>query len=1088
MAGNQQDAFSDREQRPHAARLPDTRNDMRNGDQATAQGTPHASFAPSNLALLATAIEQAGEAIVIADTGARIQYVNPAFSRMTGYSAQEAIGHNPSFLKSGRQSPEYYRDLWNTITSGHSWRGELINRRKDGTFYTEEMTITPVRDLDNAISHFIAIKEDVTDRRAAEETLHIREQEVRKQSSEIEQIYKHAPVGLAFVGRDYRIVRINERLAAISGLSVEQAIGRNLGDIVPGLAADLVAIYRQLFEAGEPILDVEIHGTILPAAGEQYFICSYIPLKSETGEVMGIIASVLDITSRKRTEEARKASEEQYRLLFERNLAGIFRYAADETVLEANQACARILGYSREELIGLHRAQLLNDPAEAEEGWARLNQQRILTNYEVCLRRKNGDPVWLLENLGWVDGGTGAPTVEGSCIDITERKRAEHEIRKARDAAESANRAKSQFLANMSHEIRTPLNGVIGMSSLLLDTPLTPEQRQYAEIVRTSGQTLLAVISDILDFSKIEARKLSLETMDFDLHTPLREAAEMLAVEAHKKGLELTCEVAREVPSRLRGDPGRLRQVLVNLLANAVKFTHAGEIALNVGIEAEYQDTTTLRFRIKDTGIGFPEDQIPFLFAPFVQADGSTTRKYGGTGLGLTISKQLVEMMGGRIGAASAPGHGTTFWFTVALGKQPQATALVTELDLSLEEPKILVVDVNPTNRALVSTLVKSCGCRCEESGNADSALAALHAAAHALDPFRVMFLDWALLQTDGKELSMRIASDPELKGIVMVPMIPLGQESDLDSLKRLGLGVPLSKPVWQSSLYDALTLALRKRRCEPATLSQIPPKPPSTFSTPATARILIVEDNATNQKVALAILRKLGHQVDVASSGAEALEALRKADYDIVLMDCEMPQMDGYETTRCIRLRSNNVRNPDIPIIAVTAHAMRGDRDKCIAAGMNDYLSKPIEPAELGAVLPKLLPRPAQLVPVSPPAGSSQAVQGIVFNETELMNRLAGDKALAREIVTGFLGDAPGQLHTLKKLIESGDTKGVRLQAHTLKGAAATVSAPTLRELGLQMEQAATDSDLTRATALLAALEEQLDRFKVALSQSSGV
>jgi len=1052
--------------------------------EMTAPDNAGVRSAPRDFALLATAIEQTAEAVVITDTVASIQYVNPAFSRLTGYSAGEVTGQTTSILKSGQHKTEFYRNLWATILAGEVWRGEIVNRRKDGTLYAGEMTIAPVRGSAGSITNFIAIQQDVTDRRAAAAALNAQERELRRQLAEIEQIYKYAPVGLALIDRQYRVVRTNERLAAFRGLSVEQVVGRNIREIVPALAGQLIEIWRQVFERGEPILNVELRGAT--PAGDQYWLENDIPLKSETGEVVGLVTSVLDITARKTAEEALKNSEEHYRLLFERNQAGFFRYGTDQTVADCNEACANVLGYSRQELIGLHRKDVLLDAREAERVWERLQHERTLTNFEACLKRKDGGVAWVLANLNWVESESAAPVVEGSCIDITARKLAEQETRKAKDAAESANRAKSQFLANMSHEIRTPMNGVIGMTSLLLDTPLTPAQRQYVEIVNTSGKTLLAIINNILDFSKIEARKLVLEKIDFDLRVPLRQAVDLLALEAHKKGLELICDVDKDVPSLLKGDPDRLRQVFVNLLSNAVKFTNAGEIVLRIELEAEGEGTATLRFAVKDTGIGFSSNQAPFLFAPFVQGDGSTTRRYGGTGLGLTICKQLVGLMKGRISAHSTGGKGSTFWFTITFEKQsrlpPAPPQLLRSVDL-----KVLVVDENDTNCALMMSLLDGLGCRHRALRDVAAALSELRLAAQADDPYRVAFLNWKLPETDGTELGSRIANDSDLRGTVLLLMSPLGQEQDADSLRQRGFAGRLCKPIWESSLREALMLVLHDKGASPpvesshATAPISPPAPPSASK----GRVRVVEDNATNQLVALAILQKIGHQVDVVAGGVDAIDMLRRSDYDIVLMDCEMPNLDGYETTRRIRRESYSARNPHIPIVAMTANAMQGDRERCLAAGMDDYLAKPVEPEKLAEILVKWLRPSKQRESPGLDISPSRLSPLVVFEQQQLLSRLSGDKALAREIIAVFIEDAPQQLEKLKQQITLSDSRQAVACAHNLKGAAATVAAPTLASLCAQIQQAAADGDFPGAAALFKQLEKEFERLKIAIDTS---
>ena len=710
-----------------------------------------------------------------------------------------------------------------------------------------------------------------------------------------------------------------------------------------------------------------------------------------------------------------------------------------------------------------------------------------LWSSEYRLRRGDGSYAYVFDR-GYVvrDGEGHALRLIGAKMDLSDRKRNEKELEAAKEAAEAANLAKSQFLANMSHEIRTPMNGVIGMAGLLLDTELTPEQQRYAEVVRISGEALLAVINDVLDFSKIEARKLRLEITDFDLHTVLEYAAALLANKACEKGLELTCELEPGTPWRLRGDAGRVRQVLVNLLGNAIKFTPQGEVAIRVRLDRENERGVTLRFTVSDTGIGFRQDRASALFEPFVQGDGSITRRYGGTGLGLAISKQLVEMMGGQIGVESQEGKGSAFWVTAVFEKQLRLTMPLADAEPSLQNTKVLVVDDNATNRSLVCRLLSSWGSHPEQSADANSALTVLRLAAQGASPFRIALLDMSLPGMGGEELGRRIAADPQLKQTALVLMTALGRDEDSARLSLLGFAGHVAKPIFERTLQRAL-LRLGAKTSAAAPAAAADHLQHHIVRANGHARVLVVEDNVTNQEVAMAMLNKLGYHADLAANGVEAIQALREAEYDVVLMDCEMPEMDGCEATRLIREPQTRTHNPHIPIIALTADAIIGDREKCLEAGMSDYLAKPVEPRQLAAVLEKWLIEPAG-GEVRSPVGQSLEVTKAVFNQEELLTRLMGDKDLAKKLIARFLNDVPQHLRTLTSRLNAGDANGARLQAHTLKGAAATVAAEALRALCSEAQEAAAADELTRALDLMPRLDEQVESLNSTLKQAGWV
>jgi len=786
---------------------------------------------------LSQVVAQAPSAVVITNLAGDIEYVNAAFAKLTGYTVTEALGQNPRLVKSGQTPAHTYADMWNRLTSGQTWRGELLNRAKDGSVFWEFAVISPIQDAAGKTTHYAAIKET-----------------------------------------------INERKAAEQALTQEQAFGNMLIESIPGA----------------------------------FFVIN---------------------------EEGR----------FVRWNA----YERDEIVGQPDAVVAQT-----DPTATVHP----DDRARIAAAIARVLEHGVPQTEEARLLMRGGPGVKWFLLTGRRTVVDGSRFLIGTGIDISEQKLAEQRLKESVAALEiataranelavearGANAAKSQFLANMSHEIRTPMNGVLGMNGLLLGTDLNAEQRRYAQTIRASGETLLTLLNDVLDFSKVEAGQLELETLAFSLPEVLEDFAALLALQAHAKGLAFGCVVAPEVPSHLLGDPGRLRQILTNLTGNAIKFTTQGEVVIRVRLVSETAETVHVRFGVCDTGLGIPEDKRAKLFKTFSQVDVSTTRLYGGTGLGLAISKQLAELMGGGVGVESVVGQGSEFWFTVCLGKARRDERTAVDARAELRGVRVLIVDPHPVNQEVLAGLLKTLGLRAAHAADGASALHALTAARAAQDPFVIAMLDRQLPDMDGHALGRAIQAHPDLRATRLVRLISLGQPDRDAHPQEVDMGATLTRPVRRAELQDVLAAVISGRTLSPARTAT-----PAGFAAGLglrPARILVAEDNTTNQMVVVSVLEKLGMRADVAANGREAVEALATLPYDFVLMDMQMPELDGVEATRQIRDPHSRVLDHRVPVVAMTANLMRGDREECLAAGMDDYLTKPIDVAALIAALKKWL------------------------------------------------------------------------------------------------------------------------------------
>ena len=769
-------------------------------------------------------------------------------------------------------------------------------------------------------------------------------------------------------------------------------------------------------------------------------------------------------------------SEQKNRLLVtqvEQSSDAIFSHNQNGIVTSWNRGAARLYGYAPADAIGRPLREL--DLWQGRGPRGELGDRAEPASFETHARTRSGELVVVSVVTTPLHDEGGRPLGELAIVrDISSLKQKEA-------AAEAANRAKSEFLATMSHEIRTPMNGVIGMTALLLDTTLTREQREYAETVHRSGEALLSIINDILDFSKIEAGRLELEPVPFGLRETLGEMLKTLAPLAHAKGLELAYEIRPDVPDDLIGDTGRIGQIILNLVGNAIKFTERGEVAVRVDTEAVTAETVTLKVSVQDTGIGIPADKTTLIFDAFAQADASTTRRFGGTGLGLAISRRLVERMSGRIWLESEVGRGSTFHFTVELRRAEQPVPRrVAAPSRSLRGLTVLAADDNETNRRLLEAMLSSWGVTATIVADGRSALAALEQARAAGRMFRLVLLDARMPDLDGFAVAERIRQEPGLAGVTVMLLTSDVMSGDLARCRQLGVARHLVKPLTPSELLHAVLLALGQ---SPDTASAVAPRPSDSARR---LHVLVAEDNPVNQTLLVRLLEKLGHTSFLAANGEEAVRAYEAQMFDVVLMDVQMPVMDGLVATAAIRERE--ARDPGrrrVPIMAVTAFALRGDREKCLAAGMDDYLTKPIKPEDLAAALNRLF---ADAQPAAPPGAAAPgeaAAGGAAFDFSAALSYVGGDRALLDELLTIFAEDAPVRMDAIRKAIAGGDAQELMREAHTLKGALKVLGAAAAAGLALELETLGRQGDMSRARNAGAALQRAMDRLTQELAWS---
>lgn len=923
---------------------------------------------------------------------------------------------------------------------------------------------------------------DITSRKKTADSLHQHEIALRNSEHYLQTVISNTPISLFIIDKRGIYTFSRGKGLSLFNLQEDELVGKS--------AFELNRNYPHVIADIQRALNGETFSSVLWRK-ELAFETKYTPLFNERNELIGTVNVFIDITEYKRTEQALQKQVQQNRSILQSSMDGFCMTDLSGRFFEVNPAFCTLLGHNREYLLGTYLAEIAApDAVDSLEHILSALITKHTARFETRLTHCLGSvlDVEVSSNLVQI--------AEEKVFliftrDISLRKRGEAELRQAKELAEVANLAKSEFLAAMSHEIRTPMNAVIGVTDLLSNTSLNPQQQRYAEMIKTSGENLLNVINDILDFSKIEAGKLVLEHIEFDLTRITNEVIDLFGIAAYSKGLKLACRMPKQMPScYLHGDPSRLKQVLNNLIGNALKFTEQGEIVLTVSMVADCAQCVSLRFEVTDTGLGINPDAIKHLFQAFSQADSSTTRRFGGTGLGLTISRRLIQMMGGDIGVHSALGEGSTFWFNLSFDKSCRSLPSLLEAhkvdSQQLQQLRVLIVDDYATNREILQAQIQHWGLVAETALSGAQGLQRLKDSLLQSHPYDLAIIDYMMPDMDGVELARHIRAIPQLSQLPIIMLTSVYQMHSGDELKQL-INLCLHKPVNQGNLFNALLQTMGLVKTESITVSEDEKK--ISLMTSQYWHVLLAEDNLINKEVASEMLKNLGAHITWAENGQQALLAVQQQHFDLILMDCHMPIMDGFAATQQLKtwFQHHKIPKPP-PIIALTANAMQGDKERCLQSGMDDYLSKPIKIQDLYAMVRHWLPhlyvkpiaRPSLLPPqLSPSIHQQQAVLDLHYlAQLRLEMRTRG---VAR-LIDLYLQEVPNYINAVHQAVDSEDYETLYMAAHKLKGSSVNMGASQIVQLCLELETAARNHSLVQARTLTTCLNPVLLQLKAAL------